>query len=50
MAGDRSLRREAIASSATPTKPGKVTVAGHLNNDLHPKIKASIMKQAGLWQ
>lgn len=33
-----------------PTKPGKVTVAGHLNNDLHPMIKASIMKQAGLWQ
>ena len=31
-----------------PTKPGKVTVAGHLGEDLHPKTKASIMKQAGL--
>ena len=31
-----------------PTKPGKVTVAGHPNEDLHPKTKASIMKQAGL--
>jgi predicted RNA binding protein YcfA (HicA-like mRNA interferase family) len=31
-----------------PTKPGTVTVAGHLRDDLHPKIKASIMKQAKL--
>lgn len=33
-----------------PTKPGEVTIAGHPNEDLHPKIKASIMKQAGLKQ
>jgi predicted RNA binding protein YcfA (HicA-like mRNA interferase family) len=32
------------------TKPGTVTVAGHPNEDLHPKTKASIMKQAGLKQ
>jgi predicted RNA binding protein YcfA (HicA-like mRNA interferase family) len=31
-----------------PTKPGKVTVAGHPNEDLHPKTRASIMEQAGL--
>lgn len=31
-----------------PTKPGTVTVAGHFRDDLHPKIKASIMKQAKL--
>lgn len=31
-----------------PTKPGKVTVAGHPNDDLHPKTKASIMELAGL--
>jgi predicted RNA binding protein YcfA (HicA-like mRNA interferase family) len=31
-----------------PGKPGTVTVAGHPRDDLHPKTKASIMKQAGL--
>ena len=31
-----------------PTKPGRVTVAGKPNHDLHPKTLASIMKQAGL--
>ncbi|MGN6372895.1 MAG: type II toxin-antitoxin system HicA family toxin [Solirubrobacteraceae bacterium] len=31
-----------------PVKPGTVTVAGHPNDDLHPKTKASIMWQAGL--
>jgi predicted RNA binding protein YcfA (HicA-like mRNA interferase family) len=31
-----------------PTKPGIVTVAGHPNKELHPKTKASIMRQAGL--
>lgn len=31
-----------------PTKPGKVTVAGKLNRDLHPKTLASIRRQAGL--
>jgi predicted RNA binding protein YcfA (HicA-like mRNA interferase family) len=31
-----------------PTKPGTVTVPGHLRDELHPKIKASIMKQAKL--
>jgi predicted RNA binding protein YcfA (HicA-like mRNA interferase family) len=33
-----------------PTKPGTVTVAGHPRDDLHPKTKASIMRQAGLNQ
>jgi predicted RNA binding protein YcfA (HicA-like mRNA interferase family) len=33
-----------------PTKPGTVTVAGHPNKDLHPEIRASIMRQAGLKQ
>jgi predicted RNA binding protein YcfA (HicA-like mRNA interferase family) len=31
-----------------PTKPGTVTVAGPASKDLHPEIKASIMRQAGL--
>jgi len=31
-----------------PTKPGKVTVAGHPAAELDPKTKKSIMKQAGL--
>ncbi|MGO9322404.1 MAG: type II toxin-antitoxin system HicA family toxin [Solirubrobacteraceae bacterium] len=33
-----------------PTKLGTVTVAGHARDDLHPKTKATIMKQAGLRQ
>jgi predicted RNA binding protein YcfA (HicA-like mRNA interferase family) len=31
-----------------PNKPGRVTVAGHLNEDLHPKTLKSILTQAGL--
>jgi predicted RNA binding protein YcfA (HicA-like mRNA interferase family) len=31
-----------------PTKPGTVTVAGKSSKTLHPKILASILKQAGL--
>ena len=31
-----------------PTKPGTVTVAGHPGQDLHPKTRNSILKQAGL--
>jgi predicted RNA binding protein YcfA (HicA-like mRNA interferase family) len=31
-----------------PTKPGRVTVAGKLSDDLHPKTRASILRQAGL--
>lgn len=30
------------------TKAGKVTVAGKLSDDLHPKTEASILWQAGL--
>jgi predicted RNA binding protein YcfA (HicA-like mRNA interferase family) len=30
------------------TKPGRVTVAGKLADDLHPKTRASILRQAGL--
>jgi predicted RNA binding protein YcfA (HicA-like mRNA interferase family) len=30
-----------------PTKPGKVTVAGRLNRDAHPKIVQSIRRQTG---
>jgi predicted RNA binding protein YcfA (HicA-like mRNA interferase family) len=30
-----------------PTRPGKVTVAGHLSRDAHPKIVKSIRRQAG---
>lgn len=33
-----------------PTKRGTVTVAGQANEDLYPKTKASIMRQAGLKQ
>jgi predicted RNA binding protein YcfA (HicA-like mRNA interferase family) len=31
-----------------PRKPGKVTVAGALTDDLHPKTLKSILAQAGL--
>ena len=31
-----------------PSKPGTVTVAGHPNDDLHPKTLKSIMRQAQL--
>jgi predicted RNA binding protein YcfA (HicA-like mRNA interferase family) len=31
-----------------PTKPGKVTVAGHPGAELDPKTKSSILRQAGL--
>jgi predicted RNA binding protein YcfA (HicA-like mRNA interferase family) len=31
-----------------PTKPGRVTVAGHLRDDVHPKTLKSIFTQAGL--
>ena len=30
-----------------PVKPGRVTVAGRLSDDLHPKTEASILRQAG---
>jgi predicted RNA binding protein YcfA (HicA-like mRNA interferase family) len=31
-----------------PTKPGRVTVAGHPSEDVHPKTLKSILMQAGL--
>jgi predicted RNA binding protein YcfA (HicA-like mRNA interferase family) len=31
-----------------PAKPGKVTVAGHPNDDIPPWILKSMLKQAGL--
>lgn len=31
-----------------PIKAGRVTVAGKLSADLHPKTQASILRQAGL--
>lgn len=31
-----------------PKKPGRVTIAGHPNDDIHPKTLASIFKQAQL--
>lgn len=31
-----------------PTKKGRVTVAGALNDDVHPKTLKSILTQAGL--
>ena len=31
-----------------PKKPGRVTVPGHLNDDVHPKTLASVFKQAQL--
>lgn len=31
-----------------PVKPGKVTIAGHPREDLHPKTWESILRQAGL--
>lgn len=31
-----------------PTKPGRVTVPGHPNDDLPPKLRDSIFQQAGL--
>jgi predicted RNA binding protein YcfA (HicA-like mRNA interferase family) len=29
-------------------KPGRVTIAGKLSAELHPKTRASILRQAGL--
>lgn len=31
-----------------PTKPGRVTIAGHLNDDLAPATLNSVLKQAQL--
>jgi predicted RNA binding protein YcfA (HicA-like mRNA interferase family) len=31
-----------------PTKPGRVTISGHRNDDIHPKTLNSILTQAGL--
>jgi predicted RNA binding protein YcfA (HicA-like mRNA interferase family) len=31
-----------------PTKPGRVTVSGHRNDEVHPKTLTSILTQAGL--
>jgi predicted RNA binding protein YcfA (HicA-like mRNA interferase family) len=31
-----------------PTKPGRVTVSGHRNDDIHPKTLNSILTQARL--
>jgi len=31
-----------------PSKKGRVTIAGHSNDDVHPKTLNSILKQAGL--
>ena len=31
-----------------PTKPGRVTIAGHLNDDLAPSTLNSVLKQAQL--
>ena len=31
-----------------PVKPGRVTIAGHPSDDLHPKTLDSIFRQAGL--
>jgi predicted RNA binding protein YcfA (HicA-like mRNA interferase family) len=31
-----------------PTKSGTVTIAGHPQDDLHPKTENSILRQAGL--
>jgi predicted RNA binding protein YcfA (HicA-like mRNA interferase family) len=31
-----------------PSKKGRVTVAGHPGDDIHPKTLVSILKQAGL--
>jgi predicted RNA binding protein YcfA (HicA-like mRNA interferase family) len=31
-----------------PTKPGKVTIAGHESDEVPPKTQKSIMKQAGI--
>jgi predicted RNA binding protein YcfA (HicA-like mRNA interferase family) len=31
-----------------PTKPGRVTIPGRPNDELHPKTWSSILRQAGL--
>jgi predicted RNA binding protein YcfA (HicA-like mRNA interferase family) len=31
-----------------PAKPGRVTIAGHQSDDVHPKTLKSILTQAGL--
>jgi predicted RNA binding protein YcfA (HicA-like mRNA interferase family) len=30
------------------TKPGTVTVSGHLSDDVHPKTLKSVLRQAGI--
>ena len=40
----------AIVNLSTPTKLGRVTVAGKPNDDLGPGTLSSILKQAGLEQ
>jgi predicted RNA binding protein YcfA (HicA-like mRNA interferase family) len=33
-----------------PSKPGRVTIAGKLRDDLTPAMERSILRQAGLWR
>ena len=39
---------EVTASLSTPTKPGKVTIAGHPSEEMSEGTCKSILKQAGL--
>jgi predicted RNA binding protein YcfA (HicA-like mRNA interferase family) len=48
MAGASFARRAATDSLQHPTKRGTVTVAGKPKKTLHPKVLASILKQAAL--
>jgi len=43
-----SRQRGSHRQYAHPTKPGKVTIAGHANQDVPKGTAANILRQAGL--
>jgi hypothetical protein len=48
MGGFTWLPEEAIVNSSILRKRGRVTVPGHLGDDLHPGTLKSVLKQAGI--
>ncbi|HEV3047100.1 MAG TPA: type II toxin-antitoxin system HicA family toxin [Solirubrobacteraceae bacterium] len=44
----RSRQRGSHRHYRHPEKRGTVTIAGHPQDELHPKTQASILRQAGL--
>ncbi len=48
MAGSLLQQGAVIARDKHPTKLGRVTIAGHLSDDMAPGTLGSVLKQAGL--